>query len=111
MQTATEYRDGVLTLCCFGELDHNAAANVMSAAETAIEEYMPRHCLVDFSGLSFMDSSGIAVLLKIEKLLSQTHGSMEIIGANEQTIRVLKLSGLGGMLRMSDELNEECEII
>ena len=55
-------------------------------------------------------ASGIAVLLKIEKLLSQTHGSMEIIGANEQTIRVLKLSGLGGMLRMSDELNEECEI-
>lgn len=110
MQTSAEYQDGVLTLCCFGELDHSAAAYVMRAAETAVEEYMPRHFVVDFSGLSFMDSSGIAVLLKIKQLLFQSHGSVEIVGANEQTMRVLELSGLSGMLRRTEMNQEGCEI-
>ena len=50
-----------LTLRLLGELDHAAAQEVMPGIEDAVEEYLPRRCVLDLSGLSFMDSSGIAV--------------------------------------------------
>ena len=58
-----------LTLRLLGELDHAAAQEVMSGIEDAVEEYLPRRCVLDLSGLSFMDSSGIAVILKTDRLL------------------------------------------
>ena len=55
-----------LTLRLIGELDHAAAQEVMPGIEDAVEEYLPRRCVLDLSGLSFMDSSGIAVILKTD---------------------------------------------
>lgn len=63
-----------LTLRLLGELDHAAAQEVMPGIEDAVEEYLPRRCVLDLSGLSFMDSSGIAVILKTDRLLRQTGG-------------------------------------
>ena len=65
-----------LTLRLLGELDHAAAQEAMSGIEDAVEEYLPRRCVLDLSGLSFMDSSGIAVILKTDRLLRQTGGAV-----------------------------------
>ena len=47
-----------LTLRLLGELDHAAAQEVMPGIEDAVEEYLPRRCVLDLSGLSFMDAAG-----------------------------------------------------
>lgn len=60
------------TLRLVGELDHAAAQTVMPGIEDAVEEYLPRRCVLDLTGVSFMDSSGIAVILKTDRLLRQT---------------------------------------
>lgn len=39
-----------LTLRLLGELDHAAAQEVMSGIEDAVEEYLPRRCVLDLSG-------------------------------------------------------------
>ena len=57
-----------LTLRLVGELDHAAAQTVMPGIEDAVEEYLPRRCVLDLTGVSFMDSSGIAVILKTDRL-------------------------------------------
>ena len=69
-----------LTLRLLGELDHAAAQEVMPGIEDAVEEYLPRRCVLDLSGLSFMDSSGIAVILKTDRLLRQTGGALALCG-------------------------------
>ncbi len=58
-----------LTLRLVGELDHAAAQTVMPGIEDAVEEYLPRRCVLDLTGVSFMDSSGIVVILKTDPLL------------------------------------------
>lgn len=110
MQTFSDYRDGTLTICFQGELDHCAAASALGAVEAAAEEYMPRQCRLDFSGLSFMDSSGIAVILRSDRLLRQSGGLVRIVGCNEQIRRVLELSGLGDRIIAEKEQKEECEL-
>ena len=76
-----------LTLRLLGELDHAAAQEVMPGIEDAVEEYLPRRCVLDLSGLSFMDSSGIAVILKNERLLRQTGGALALCGVWRCTVR------------------------
>lgn len=108
MQTSSDYRDGILTVRYLGELDHYAATEALRAVETAGEEYMPRCCVLDFSQLTFMDSSGIAVILRAERILQQSGAELRIVGCNRQVCRVLELSGLGEMIRDTNDRREEC---
>ena len=71
MQTFSFYSDGRLTIRFCGELDHAAASSAMRAVTEAAGEYLPRTCVLDLSGLTFMDSSGIAVILRAQRLPSR----------------------------------------
>ena len=88
-----------LTLRLLGELDHAAAQEVMPGIEDAVEE----------SGLSFMDSSGIAVILKTDRLLRQTGGALALCGVPRQVRRVLDVAGLTNIVPVLEDRAKECE--
>lgn len=67
MTIKPEYREGCLRLSFQGELDHHSAEKALREAEGIIDRYLPKNCILDLSGLSFMDSSGIAVILRIHR--------------------------------------------
>lgn len=98
-----------LTLRLMGELDHAAAQTVMPGIEDAVEEYLPRRCVLDLSGVSFMDSSGIAVILKTDRLLRQTGGVLALSGVPGQVRRVLDVAGLTKIVPVLDDREKECE--
>lgn len=98
-----------LTLRLVGELDHAAAQTVMPGIEDAVEEYLPRRCVLDLTGVSFMDSSGIAVILKTERLLRQTGGVLALSGVPGQVRRVLDVAGLTKIVPVLDDREKECE--
>ena len=94
-----------LTLRLVGELDHAAAQTVMPG----VEEYLPRRCVLDLTGVSFMDSSGIAVILKTDRLLRQTGGALALSGVPGQVRRVLDVAGLTKIVPVLDDREKECE--
>lgn len=98
-----------LTLRLVGELDHAAAQTVMPGIEDAVEEYLPRRCVLDLAGVSFMDSSGIAVILKTDRLLRQTGGVLALSGVPGQVRRVLDVAGLTKIVPVLDDREKECE--
>lgn len=98
-----------LTLRLVGELDHAAAQTVMPGIEDAVEEYLPRRCVLDLTGVSFMDSSGIAVILKTDRLLQQTGGALALSGVPGQVRRVLDVAGLTKIVPVLDDREKECE--
>lgn len=98
-----------LTLRLVGELDHAAAQTVMPGIEDAVEEYLPRRCVLDLTGVSFMDSSGIAVILKTDRLLRQTGGVLALSGVPGQVRRVLDVAGLTKIVPVLDDREKECE--
>lgn len=98
-----------LTLRLVGELDHAAAQTVMPGIEDAVEEYLPRRCVLDLTGVSFMDSSGIAVILKTDRLLRQTDGALALSGVPGQVRRVLDVAGLTKIVPVLDDREKECE--
>ena len=98
-----------LTLRLVGELDHAAAQTVMPGIEDAVEEYLPRRCVLDLTGVSFMDSSGIAVILKTDRLLRQTGGVLALSGVPGQVRRGLDVAGLTKIVPVLDDREKECE--
>ncbi len=95
-------RDGTLTLRFRGELDHHAAREAMSALSERIDAFLPARCVLDLRGLSFMDSSGIALILRAQRLMGELEGSLQVSGAPEQPLRVLRASGLDKRVTITD---------
>ena len=109
MQIITHDDGRCLTLRLVGELDHAAAQTVMPGIEDAVEEYLPRRCVLDLTGVSFMDSSGIAVILTTDRLLRQTGGALALSGVPGQVRRVLDVAGLTKIVPVLDDREKECE--
>ena len=74
MNISTAFSAGRLTVYLTGELDHHAARCAIHTIDELLDEYLPRDCALDMSGLSFMDSSGIAVIIRVSRRMKNLGG-------------------------------------
>ena len=82
-----------------GELDHHGARSVMEELARRIDQARPRELTLDLSGLTFTDSSGIAVLLRTYRRMAQSQGSMRVVNTPAQAGKVFKAAGLERIIR------------
>ena len=101
--------DRELLLEFSGEMDHHGARNALKEVEIAIDAALPRSLILDFAGVTFMDSSGIAVILKTDRLLRQTGGALALCGVPQQVRRVLDVAGLTNIVPVLEDRAKECE--
>lgn len=88
-----------LRLSVTGEVDHHAAAEIMTEVERQVEEHLPRKLALDFGGVTFMDSSGIAVVLRCYRRLGELGGELTVRNTPDQAMKVLRAAGLERMIR------------
>ena len=87
-----------LTAWLSGELDHHAAGTIREQVDHAVERYHPRELTLDFSGVGFMDSSGIALILLSQQRMQLMEGSVVLRNVPEQARRVLDAAGIGRLV-------------
>ncbi len=83
-----------LTIRLSGELDHHAAKDLMESIDRLLEQTLPVKTLLDLEGLTFMDSSGIAVVLRAKRRMEVLSGSLAVVNIPRQAARVLETAGL-----------------
>lgn len=88
-----------LTALVAGELDHHEAKAVMSELNRRIDLGQPRQLTLDLSGLTFTDSSGIAVLLRAHRRMGQVQGAMRVVNTPAQAEKVFKAAGLEKIIK------------
>lgn len=88
-----------LTAAVAGELDHHGARAVMEELDRQIDQSRPRELTLDLGGLTFADSSGIAVLLRAYRRMGQVRGSMRVVNTPDQAGKVFKAAGLERLIR------------
>ncbi len=88
------FKEGRLTLTLAGELDHHAAREAMKKLSQKLDAYSPRTCILDMSGLQFMDSSGVALILRTYKRMTELEGTLCVKNVQPQPMRVLDASGV-----------------
>ena len=77
-----------------GEIDHHSAAFIREQIDSAVSAVSPKELCLDFMNVSFMDSSGIGLVMGRYKLMNTLGGKLRVRGVNASTMKVMKLAGL-----------------
>ena len=83
-----------MTVVIAGELDHCAAPQIRRMLDELLEDPMLMHLTLDLENLTFMDSSGIGVLLGRLRALQMRGGAMSVKNMQPPVEKLFRLSGL-----------------
>ena len=87
-------RRGTMTVQLSGELDHNTAAEIREELDALIADPGINRLVFDLSGLAFMDSSGIGMMIGRYKRMRSRGGTMGVMAGDARIERMMELSGL-----------------
>lgn len=95
MEVKYSKTNDALTLYVYGELDEYSASNAKNILDKVIlDNVNTKKVVFDLSGLSFMDSTGIGLLIGRYKKITQLNLPVYIQGASVATEKIIELAGL-----------------
>ena len=90
-----------------GDIDHHTAAGMCKEMDLRIAAAKPKEGLMDFSGVSFMDSSGLAVAVGRKRLCDKLGAQMCIVGCGGYPERILRMAGADKLIKFKEEKDED----
>ena len=90
----------VVTAYLGGEIDHHTAKEMRETIDNAVELNMPTLLILDFKDVSFMDSSGIGLVMGRYRNLMKTGAELHIMGAPPNIYKMLKLAGIERLAKL-----------
>lgn len=94
MSVRIESNDGVVTAYLEGELDHHAAKGIREEIDENIERIRPSVLVLDFKNVTFMDSSGIGLVMGRYRTMQILNGRLIVRNASLHIRKVMRLAGL-----------------
>ena len=96
--------DGQTMVIHLGEdLDHHNAVYIREMADGFLEKYPIERIIFDFSGVEFMDSSGIGVIMGRYKQMSYVGGTVYVYGIGKNVDRIFQMSGLYKLVKQLNQ--------
>lgn len=91
-------RNRTLVVQMTGEIDHHTCEVLRSEVDHALERMGGKNIVFKMGGVSFMDSSGIGVIIGRYKNIQSLGGRIAVAEANERLEQIFQLSGLKGLI-------------
>ena len=88
------FSDGSLTVRVVGEVDHHSAGVLREKLDRQLYLYHPREFVLSLSGVSFMDSSGLGLILGRLAVCRHFGCTMRLCDADEWMLRIFRLAGM-----------------
>lgn len=105
MQFTSYLQNGQLTIALTGEIDHHCAKKYITSIASKIEVYSPQICILDFQEVTFMDSSGIAVVINALRNMSGIGGRLVLTGLRNQPMKVFRTSGIDKLVEIKEAVS------
>ena len=105
MEVSAKYEGQQLEFQLSGELDHHGAKGLLDCLEREIERTVPMSLVLDFSGVEFMDSSGIGLVLGRYRLMQERNGKLALRAMPPHIRRVMRVAGIANL-----EIEEESHV-
>lgn len=94
MSARIEYGQKEIRVYLSGEIDHHSAALIRASIDDAIIHKHPSLLILDFSAVTFMDSSGIGLVMGRYKLMKTVQGRIRVENLSPGAYKVMVLAGL-----------------
>lgn len=103
MATEISYEKEKITVRLEGDLDHHCAAIIRASIDDAILIHRPKLLVLDFKKITFMDSSGIGLVMGRYKLMQSIAGEIVMRNLPPNIKKVMRLAGLEKLGRIENE--------
>lgn len=100
MQIDTLVKQGMLVVRVSGELDMHVADDFRQTVDSALAANGVKNILLNLNGVTFIDSSGLGVILGRYKKISTLGGVMTVAHVQPQVVRIFELSGLLKIMKL-----------
>ena len=94
MKMTSFLQEKQLTIALSGEIDHHGAKNSLMTIADKIDQYMPMLCILDLRDITFMDSSGIAIVIHTYRRMQELQGVLKLKRVPPQAAKVLEAAGI-----------------
>ena len=97
----TEFKNNILTAYIKGEIDHDSAVRIRTEIDGATQSLKPKLLCLDFSEVTFMDSSGVGLVMGRYRQMKLLGGMLKVVNIPDSMYRIFAMSGLEvlGVLR------------
>jgi anti-sigma B factor antagonist len=93
--------DGRVTVTVVGEVDTFTAPVLRSSLDSQLEQ-SPRELIIDLSGVQFLGSAGLAVLVETQKAARTRDVALRLIATTRAVTRPLEVTGLIDLFTIAD---------
>lgn len=94
MAVEIQIKDDVVRAYLSGEIDHHSAAEIREKIDESVIQARPKELVLDFALVTFMDSSGIGLVMGRFRLMQETGGKVILQNLPSPLKKVMKLAGL-----------------
>ncbi len=83
-----------------GEIDHHGAKPMRAEIDDWIQAQQPATLVLDFAAVTFMDSSGIGLIMGRHKLMQEIGGKVIVRNPPAHIKRVMKIAGMERLVQI-----------
>lgn len=94
---SVEERDGVTVVAITGDLDMGTAPQLLDTGTAEIDAGHNR-LVLDLSGVTFCDSTGLGVFVRLKKRVDATQGALALAGPTDNVRTILDVTGLAEVI-------------
>lgn len=102
-EMAVSVVDGVMRVRLPREIDHHSAVRVRRLIDEAICAHRPHLLRIDASGVEFMDSSGLGLLMGRLALMKKLKGALILCRPSPSVLRMVRLAGMERMIKIEQD--------
>ena len=104
MDVLFQSTDQKLEVLLRGEVDHHSARGISDTIDFKIRRQKPAVLILDFGEVSFMDSSGLAVVMGRRKLMRQLGGKVELCRLHGNIKKIFDMAEIGRYVSLKEEV-------
>ena len=99
-----DFNDGVLRVAIVGEINHHNAVFVRQEIDEKIQELSSKNLVLDLAEVSFMDSSGLGLVMGRYQLMKDLGGTLTVANPSAEHKKLFKLAGLNKLVKIVKKL-------
>ena len=104
MKTQYDHQTKTLKVLLDGEIDHHSALDMRMEIDRVIKEKQPKKLVLDYGEVTFMDSSGIGLIMGRYRIMNEQDGEVIVARPPAYIKKVLRLAGVDRLAPITDDL-------
>lgn len=103
--------NNALVVKFIGDVDNLVCESYKNKLETIIDENKYKKVIMDFTNVTFIDSSGLGLILGRYNQLKKYHGNLYVSGVNRQTEKIFNIAGIWTIMERYDNVEQALKMV